>query len=847
MELSGKQDIEQILIVRYNSKTNKVEDITDKVMYLRKTQTSYYISFKQLDNSLKGYNFKLTDINIYNKSEQINVENKTVIIENSIYDNCNKILKFGPYYKIFLINFTLLTKKIKIINKNNLQENNLYGDNILQQVKIFNYYKELASYSSQITNDESSIEKRLFDLYLKTNKLNEESSLIKYLNNKCNRTVNYNTYIYPYGLNLSQKNAIKEAFNSDISIIEGPPGTGKTQTILNIISNCIVNNKKIAVISNNNTAVNNVFEKLQEKGIDFICAFLGNSDNVDKFFEMDNESKLKNFLKSFYYDTTTNINYYTLTENLTKIEINLKYQNELVNYKRKLDQIILEEEHFLEFNKVINLNNKFNNLKLDNVLQLKILLLNNYKFSFLEKLFFKGNYGISYKTLKKYINHFLDNIDGYFYQKKKEDLNKQIEKCQKYLIMNSYDELLKKQINISLTYLYNYLYKKFKDKTIIKFNRNNYRNQYNNFINQYPVVLSTTHSLLRNIGNNFMFDMLVIDEASQSDIMTSILTFNIAKQVVIVGDSKQLPQIDNQNIYLKSDELVNKYKIPLEFQYKDNSILSSVKGAVKNVPITLLKEHYRCEPRIIEFCNKKYYNQELIIMTNKVGYDSMICLKTVPGNHARTNPNGTGQYNIRELDEIISIIEQEKDKDIGIITPFRYQAKIIGEKLKEYSNIEVDTVHRFQGRQKDIIILSTVVNDLYSSDKNEFVSDFVSNDKLLNVAISRAKGKLYLIVSDKVYLSKNNSISELIQYIKYNFSKSSLQEGKVTSIFDMLYKDNYSVFSNLYKKLEKVSDVKTENLVYKIIDKVLLNYDNLKVLLHVRLSHLVNNYEGFNE
>ena len=70
---------------------------------------------------------------------------------------------------------------------------------------------------------------------------------------------------------------------NQISVIEGPPGTGKTQTILNIIANLIYNGKSVAVVSNNNSATANVFEKLKQFDFDYICATLGRKENKENF------------------------------------------------------------------------------------------------------------------------------------------------------------------------------------------------------------------------------------------------------------------------------------------------------------------------------------------------------------------------------------------------------------------------------------------------------------------------------------------------------------------------------------------------------------------------------------
>ncbi|MCQ2444837.1 MAG: AAA family ATPase, partial [Mailhella sp.] len=91
------------------------------------------------------------------------------------------------------------------------------------------------------------------------------------------------TIYYPFGFNLSQKKAVENAFLRKISIIEGPPGTGKTQTILNLLANIVMRGQTAAVVSGNNSATHNIEEKLRKYGVDFLCAFLGSRENRDAF------------------------------------------------------------------------------------------------------------------------------------------------------------------------------------------------------------------------------------------------------------------------------------------------------------------------------------------------------------------------------------------------------------------------------------------------------------------------------------------------------------------------------------------------------------------------------------
>ena len=79
--------------------------------------------------------------------------------------------------------------------------------------------------------------------------------------------------IFPFGFNISQKQAVDNALCNNLSVIEGPPGTGKTQTILNIIANAVIRGESIAVVSSNNSATKNIIDKLKKYEVDYISAY----------------------------------------------------------------------------------------------------------------------------------------------------------------------------------------------------------------------------------------------------------------------------------------------------------------------------------------------------------------------------------------------------------------------------------------------------------------------------------------------------------------------------------------------------------------------------------------------
>src|SRR5699024_667686 len=135
--------------------------------------------------------------------------------------------------------------------------------------------------------------------------------------------------------------------------------------------------------------------------------------------------------------------------------------------------------------------------------------------------------------------------------------------------------------------------------------------------------------------------------------------------------------------------------------------LSSITELFKNAPKTLLKEHYRCHPKIIEFCNKKFYNNELIILSDvKSSRMPLVLCYTTEGNHARNH------YNQRQIDMIVNeIIPQYNicidDNSLGIVTPYRNQTEALQKTFKN-TTVKADTVDKFQGQENKVIIISTV-------------------------------------------------------------------------------------------------------------------------------------------
>lgn len=377
-----------------------------------------------------------------------------------------------------------------------------------------------------------------------------------------------------------------------------------------------------------------------------------------------------------------------------------------------------------------------------------------------------------------------------------------------------------------MTILKDKLARKYKgrDKRKIFDEENLWKEPYD-FLAEYPVILSTTFSSRNSLNADVVYDYLIMDEASQVDIATGALALSCARNVVIVGDTKQLPNVVTEDIKVKAEAIFHSYHVGAGYQYT-KSFLQSILDVMPDVTQTLLREHYRCHPKIINFCNQKFYRGELIIMTEDKGEsDVLSVVKTVPGNHVRNH------YSQRQIDVIKNEMIPKyglKPEETGIIAPYKNQVAALEREIKD---IDAATVHKFQGKEKDNIIISTVDDE---------ISDFADDPYLINVAVSRAKKKLMLVVTGNEQVKERN-ITDLIDYIQYN--NFEVTDSKVYSVFDYLYKQYTEERKAYLQKHKRVSEYDSENLMYALIEELIEEerYASIDVVCHFPMNMLIRN------
>jgi len=677
----------------------------------------------------------------------------------------------------------------------------------------------------------------LANRYEKINFLDEKCILAAFLTGQLNNLKQSNTsvVIYPFGFNMSQKTAVDNALKNSLTIVEGPPGTGKTQTILNIIANVVMHGESVAIVSSNNSATANVLEKLKKYQVDFITAYLGNSVNKAKFIESQNSSLPDMETWKLSAEDRKLISH-SLNNLYSIISVMLAKKNEMSLFRQKFSNLELEYKHFCKYCTLgDDIPSRYVKPAVTSSAALEMWLL-------CEKYVKRGKMP---HFLGQFINRFVHGIKNKEFYSVSPDM--MIAICQKRYYTTliceftssisllkseldhfDFDKKMEEYSDLSAQLFRDHLANKYKNGKRRQFELDDLRKYSEAFIEEYPVILSTTYSLRSSLSNNVMYDYVIIDEASQVDLATGALALSCAKKAVIVGDLKQLPNVVNSEMARKTDAVFAGFNLPEVYRYKNHSLLITITEMFPNAPKTLLREHYRCHPKIIEFCNQKFYNDQLIVLTEpKSDRQPLIVYKTVQGNHAR------GHINQRQIDVIKNeIIPKQNLADgtvsVGIVTPYRDQTNEL-QKAFYGTGIQADTVDKFQGRENDIIILSTVDNE---------ISDFADNANRLNVAISRAIDQLIVVVNGGDNMCDKN-IGDLVRYIEYN--NLEIVHSKIYSVFDYLYKSYREKRNELLRKQKKISEYDSENLMYGLISKVLgeEKFTRFDVATHIPLRMIL--------
>ncbi|MFA5561932.1 MAG: AAA domain-containing protein [Eubacteriales bacterium] len=766
----------------------------------------------------------------------LNPDSYHVSCKGKVFDNITSIFSFSDGHEEYWhICFSTgyendYCKRDLKIDKSCLDNNH--------SAQIFTYLKKIAESVSVKSEDDTAI---LAKQYEKTNFLSENNAVAVYLNPEEYRSgtgINPNPLIFPFGCNESQYCAVEQAITNHVSVIEGPPGTGKTQTILNIIANLLIREKTVQVVSNNNSAIENIIEKLSSPkyGMDFFVASLGRVEKKELFVSS----------QTGHYPDLTSWGNRPAKSGYEIAELGQKLQEVFINQNRravlteKRKAVEIEQKHFCLLFDGRTEQELLPFHRLDSTALLKLyqeveaFLKDEAKMGFFRRIAFQFKYGFSFKIIQQSDpSTLLPNILTMYYPKVLSEMDAELKELTEALENADAEKLSNDLTNESLSYFRKHLFGRYGNighRPV--FEKDDLWRKIPEFLNEYPVVLSTTYTARSSLGKEAQFDYVIMDEASQVDVATGALAISCAHNAVIVGDNKQLPNVVTKQQKEILTGVFQAYKIPQAYDFTSFSFLDSFYQLLeRRIPKTILSEHYRCDPQIIGYCNQKYYQNQLIVMTSE-HEKALNLVTTVSGNHKREQANLRQAEVIR--DEILPQTPEDRN-NIGIITPYRHQVALLKQAIND-PEIEIATVHKFQGREKDVIIYCTV---------DDMVTEFSDDPNLLNVAISRAKKQLYIVASEMEQPIGSN-VGDLIGYIRYH--NCSEIHSSISSVFDYLYEANEKERFEFLKKHKRISEYDSENLFFALIEDELKERNEvLGVICHQPLYTLLRDYSQLNE
>ncbi|MPQ67945.1 MULTISPECIES: AAA domain-containing protein [unclassified Pseudomonas] len=615
--------------------------------------------------------------------------------------------------------------------------------------------------------------------------------------------------IYPFGLNESQLQAVERAFSAQISVIEGPPGTGKTQTILNILANILLRGQTVAVLSNNNAAVENVYEKLEKYGLGHLVARLGNHDKREAFF-----ADLPAWPSSAPESAPSLDEIQAL---LTRLKQHLQDHNRAAQLQIELDELVIERRYLQQWQAESDVHATSSLDKYGLTPRKTADLMAYLAYLGEQRIHLKDRIELLFKFRIFRTKPFAERearmavfhaLQMHYYDKSLRDKEAELQACRESLARANFTALLKELTTASMHHLKQHLQLQVPPSD--SFDVKTYCRHFDAFVQRFPILGSGTHSIVNSIAQGAVLDYVIIDEASLQDIVPGILPLGCAKNLIVVGDNRQLPHIP----------VALGLQAPAEvYDCEHYSLLDSCIAVFQDaLPRTLLKEHYRCHPRIIQFCNQQFYDNALVPMTEDKGEAPLRLVVTAKGNHARKNTN------LRELDSLLKVLEDEGQpvgmdgEGRGYIAPFRAQVNLSDMHLP--TDFIKDTVHKFQGRECDEIVFSTVLDKKrYNQERQRL--DFVDDPRMINVAVSRAKHRFTLVTGDEVF-DNNGHIAALIRYISYYAQDEQIVRAPVVSAFDLLYREYDQSLARLDARLRpEDSRYKSEQIVAQLLREAL--------------------------
>ncbi len=639
--------------------------------------------------------------------------------------------------------------------------------------------------------------------------------------------------VTPLPLSDSQEDVLRNLENNSLIAVSGPPGTGKSQTIVNLVSHLVANGKTVLVASRMDKATDVVADRLNELGAPYLAIRAGRMN-----YQKELSVKLQNLISNKIdldtgYEDSMLVDVDDMRALFAKINDRKRRCDEIIKLEEKWYEIISEKEKKLD-EKPIYITKKLNVNEVEDVKK----ILDELEKS-LEKPSFFGKFSIKSNTFK--LRKILKLVDFEADWENITQIRKELVGCELSAkaakieadifklgniteLTDEIHELQKKQKGLATDILRSVRREALKSllrdrvkrqrlyvhtKALVE-RKKNLQNRlleeedFKPLLEAFPCQCVTTYAVSGSLPMKpGLFDVAIIDEASQCDIASCIPILFRAKKAVIVGDDKQLPHLSflenaKEQSFLSQYDIPDKYR--LMWRFRTNSMYD-LAGYYCMAPV-LLDEHFRSLPPIIDFSNKEFYGGSLRIMSKNDDNVKVLELCKVPLGKV----DGDATRNIPEIEAIVEklheiIIRDEANHDkkqkfvsIGIISPFRSQVEAINKSLmKAFSDatlqrhqVIVGTAHTFQGDERDIIIMSWAIAD------NSFAQSlaFLQKPNLFNVAVTRAKKQCISFLSKNPDTFQPGIMRNYIEHIRtYEAQRNIVESGGYINSFNNFYEE----------------------------------------------------------
>lgn len=307
------------------------------------------------------------------------------------------------------------------------------------------------------------------------------------------------------------------------------------------------------------------------------------------------------------------------------------------------------------------------------------------------------------------------------------------------------------------------------------------------------MVIGTTLSkaAIDPLINGEEFDLVIVDESSMAYVPQVAFASTMAKHIIICGDFKQLPPIAGSFHPLAEKWLKNDI-------FHLSKVADSVEKGNVNPQLLLLPEQRRMHPSISAFTNRHIYHSRVgdhpdaaqmrdgILRSEPFSGEGSILFSLQEGSEWGETDRGSRWNIFSSFITLILVIRELNDPgiSIGIVTPYRAQARwynlLIQELIEPFfpkmkTNLYAATVHGFQGSENDMIVFDAV--DGTAHEKVGALFTKKGSDRLINVAVTRARGKFILVANDTFFREKTNVRQPIHQLIDFLVTKGTVKRG----------------------------------------------------------------------